>query len=72
MISGGCRHRLEPARLARIVGMRDHEGDIDAVRQQYLETADADIVVGEDNGTRHFGGSFPAAVSSSSNTARTV
>jgi len=52
--------------------MGDHERDLDAVRQQYLETAHADVVVGEDNGTRHLSGSFPAAASSSSNTARTV
>ena len=72
MIGGGRRHRVEPLRLARIVGVRDHEGDVDAVRQQYLETADADVVVGEDDGARHVRGSFRAVVASPSSTARTV
>ncbi len=42
--------RIEPACLARIVCMRDDQRHVDAVREQDLETAHADVVVGEDDG----------------------
>ena len=45
--------RVEPDRLARVVGVRDDQRHVDAVRQQHLEAAHADVVVGEDDGARH-------------------
>ena len=41
---------LEPDRFGRIVVMRDHERDIDAVREQDFQAAHADAVIGEHDG----------------------
>ena len=69
--------RVEPDRLARIVGVRDDQRDVDAVREQHAQAADADVVIGEDDGARHGGTSDrlsarPALPPARSSTARIV
>ena len=38
--------------LARVVLVRDDERDVDAAREQHLQAAHADVVIGEDDGAR--------------------
>ena len=61
-------------RFAGIVRMRYHQRDVDAMRQQDLEAADADILVGEDDGASHVAAvlSTLACASRLSSTARMV
>ena len=60
---------VEPDGFARIVLVRDDQRHLDAVGQQHLQAAHADVVVGEDDGARH-GAGFPSSRASS--TARIV
>ena len=55
VLGGGRRDRVEPDRLARAVGVRHDERNLDPVREQHLQAADADLVVGEDDGAGHVG-----------------
>ena len=44
-----CRDRAEPDRLGRIVLVRHHQRHLDAARQQHLQAAHADIVIGKND-----------------------
>ncbi len=52
--------RAEPDRLAGAVGVRDDERNFDAVREQHLEAAHADVVIREDDGAASCGASGTA------------
>ncbi len=53
VVAGNVGHALEPDRFVRIVVVRDHQRDANAVRQQDAQAAGADVVIGEDDGGRH-------------------
>src|ERR1700679_3188225 len=51
---GKLSHAAEPAALAGIIGMREQQGNLHALRQHLAHTANADFAVGEYHRTSHW------------------
>ena len=50
VVARQIRHPLEPQVLRRIVRVADHQGHVDAMREQHPQATGTDVVVGEDDG----------------------